>query len=94
MIGIDDRANMDAQFVGWRHVLGHQSPEALDDIAHVAVKQRQHQAVFVAEIIFHQRAVQASTQRKFGQRQINRVTIAHDLACSFNQLIARSAAVG
>ena len=94
MIRIDDSANMDTQFVGRLHVFGHQSAKALYDITHVAIQQSQHQAVFVAKIIFDQGTVQPSAKRQFRQRQVYGIAFAHDLASRLNQLVARIVAIG
>ena len=79
---------MQPQFFFRRHVLRHQRAQAGHDIAHIAVEKCQHQAVFIAEIIFDQRAVETRTHRQFAQTKVDGIAFAHDLARRRYQLIA------
>ena len=59
VISVDDLADMQLKLFLRGHVFGDKRLKAMDDIAHVAVEQSEHQAILVAKIIFDQSAVEA-----------------------------------
>ena len=80
VIGLDDAGDMQLQLRGRRDRLRQQIFEMGHLGGGVARQQRQQQPVLVAEMIFHQRGVDAGLLRDIAQRHIDRVALDHQFA--------------
>src|ERR1700722_8501208 len=87
VVGPDDAGDMQFQFRGRCNRLRQQIFEVRHLGRGVARQQRQQQAVLVAEVIFHQRGVDAGLLRDVAQRHLDRGTFDHQFARRNEQLL-------
>ena len=89
VIGADDAADMQLQFRGRRDRLRQQIFEVRHLGRGIARQQGQQQSVLVAEMIFHQRGVDAGFLRDVAERHVDRGTLDHQFAGRDQQLLGR-----
>src|SRR6187399_2303166 len=87
MIGPDDAADMQAQLRGRRDRLADQVLQLRHLGRGIALQKRQQQPVFITEMVFHQRGVDARLLRDVGQRYLDGGALDHQLARRDKQLL-------
>jgi hypothetical protein len=90
IIGADDAADMQLEFCRRRDLLADQIFELRHLGRGIARQQRQQQPVLVAEMVFHQRGIDARLLRDVRQRHLDRGALDHQLARRDKQLLGRA----
>ena len=91
VVGTDDAADMQAQLRGRRYRLADQVFELRHLGRGIALQERQQQPVFITEMVFHQRCVDARLLGDVGQRNLDRGALDHQLTRRDKQLLGGAA---